>query len=414
MLTDALRFLKSKLHTALNSSDSRAKVQDSDFVIGLLQAVAQAKGNFSLAGLNRSMCTFLGIKIGRSAFNERLGTASLVRSLQLALAVLIATLIGNNSSASSLLKRVGVKEIIGIDASMVTLWDGLCHHFKGTFMHAAVKLHLAINLISGSIRWFEITSGATHDSRCFPGLSKGSLYIFDLGYWSGKLLQKISDHSAFFLSRLKASAKLTVTKVIQGMGESIVGHDLLSFPVQRRRKTIVELLATTLIDGAEVQFRVIGFWHKKDRVYRWYITNLKCARGLIYNLYRLRWQVELSFKAMKSTLNFDRIPTLNHNAVAVFTLVALINYVFATIVREEARVHAINGKKSGANSASIQRGAIIFSIGANAILDLVRLGRRLTKRAVTLLIERLLPLLSEVLDPNHNKRKTSLGRLQNA
>ena len=70
------------------------------------------------------------------------------------------------------------------------------------------------------------------------------------------------------------------------------------------------MVATMCIDRTDFQFRVLGFWHKKDQQYRWYITNLVCPRGLIYDLYRLRWQLELSFKSMKSTLNFDRMPTL--------------------------------------------------------------------------------------------------------
>lgn len=412
MLTDALRLFKSKIHNALNSTDRRAKIQDSDFVIGLLQAVATAKGNFSLGELHRSMCMFLGVKIGRSAFNERLGTASLVKILQLVLTVLMTSVIGKSSQATSILKKIGVVDIIGIDASMVSLWDGLCAHFKGTFMHAAVKLHMAIDLVSGSVKWFKITTGAMHDSRRFPMLLKQTLYIFDLGYWSGKLLKKISDRDSFFLSRLKSNASLTVVKVVYGMGQSIIGHDLLSFSVQRRRTTIVELMATMVIDNIDVEFRVLGFWHKKDRVYRWYITNLQCSRGIIYDLYRLRWQIELSFKAMKSTLNFDRMPTLNKNTVVAFTLIALINYVLATIVREEARAHAVKQKHLGTDSTSIQRAAKVFSNGAGAILELLRLGKRITNRAMTRMMNTILPLLSEVLDPNYNRRKTSIGRLQ--
>ena len=412
MLTDALRMFKSKLHTALNSSDRRAKIQDSDFIIGLLQAVAKAKGNFTLSELHGLAYIFLGIKIGRSAFNERLGTASLVRGLQLALTVLMTFVVGKNPSATALLKRIGVAEIIAIDASMVTLWDGLCEHFKGTFMLASVKLHLAINLVSGSVKWFEITAGATHDSKCFPDISRHSLYIFDLGYWSFKLLHKISDSGAFFLSRVKSTAKLTVVEVVQGMGKAVVGCDLLSFPVQRRRKTIVELVATKRIGEADVCFRVLGFWYKKERIYRWYITNLDCPRGLIYDLYRLRWQIELSFKAMKSSLNFDRMPTLNQNAVVSFTLIALINYIFATIIREEARALAAKKNHPGADSSSIQRAAKTFRDSVDAILGVVLLGRRLTKRALRRLMETILPLLSDVLDPNYKSRKTSLKTLQ--
>ena len=195
------------------------------------------------------------------------------------------------------------------------------------------------------------------------------------------------------------------------MGKAIIGSDLLSFPIERCRKTIVEMTITMKINNIDVPFRVLGFWHKKDRRYRWYITNLTCSRGLIYDLYRLRWQIELSFKAMKSTLNFDRMPTLNQNAVTSFTLLALINYVFATFLREEARAEAVKKGHSGADSSSIQRAAKLFSNIADTILDLIKLGRRMTTKATKNLAKMLLPFLSDLLDPNYKSRETTLGRL---
>lgn len=412
MIAEALRSFKSKMHTILNSSDRRAKIQDSDFIIGLLQAVAKAKSNFTLSELQQSICMFLEVKIGRSAFNERLGTASLIKGLYLTLSALIAEVAGRDKSTTDLYKKIGVSGIIGIDASMVSLWDGLCEHFKGTFMHAAVKLHLSIDLVSGAVKWFAITAGAVHDSRCFPIPLSRALYIFDLGYWSNKLMQQISSKDAFFLSRVKSNATLVVKEVIYGMGLSVIGHDIITFPFQRKRKSIVELIASMSINGVDVPFRVLGFWNKKDHSYRWYITNLKCSRHLVYDLYRLRWQLELSFKSMKSTLNFDRMPTLNPNTIFAFTLVALINYILAMIIREEAKAQMI--KQNHTASTSILRAAKVYSAGADALLDLVKLGRRITAYAIARLIKKLLPLLSEVFDPNWNRRKTSLGILQDA
>ncbi len=57
MLTDILCFLKQKLKNLLKSDDSRAKIQDADFIVDLLQTVGQAKGNFSLGDLHRSLCS---------------------------------------------------------------------------------------------------------------------------------------------------------------------------------------------------------------------------------------------------------------------------------------------------------------------------------------------------------------------
>lgn len=230
MLTDALQIFKSKLQSAFNSSDPRAKIQDSDFIVSLIYAVSSAQANFTLAELRLSLCSYLGIAIGNSAFNECLATRSLVTNLRRALASLMGASAGSTSSSKKLAAKLGVTEIVGIDASMVALWDGLSKHFKGTFMTAAGKLHLAMNLVSGMVRWFALTPGSTHDSRRFLEITTGHLYIFDLGYWSLQLLKQISENSS----------------------------------------------------------RVVGFWNKKSRSYHWYLTNLLASRALISDLYRLR------------------------------------------------------------------------------------------------------------------------------
>jgi hypothetical protein len=408
MLIAALQSIKSKMHATFNLSDARAKIQDGDFVPALIQAVATSKQNFSLAQLCRTMCDFLGTKIGKSAFNQRLGTASLIAHLQLVLQTLLNDSFLKSKSKNliePLLTKLGVSEIIGIDASMVSLWDGLSKHFKGTFMNASMKLHLAVNLATGCVAWFKITSGATHDTNGFPESRPGILSIFDLGYWSMERLLEIKNNGAFFLSRVKGSAKLHVTHAIHGFGASIVGKDLLSYPISRKRESVVELLATMMIDKVEISFRVIGFWDKKSKRYRWYLTNLKAARSLIYDLYRFRWQIELSFKAMKSTLNFDRMPTLNSNAVVSFTLIALINYVLVSLLRADA------SKQKKTVDISIQRVAKAFTVVASKIFETVKIGKRFTEDRKERLTESILLLLSEMIDPNHRKRKTTVGRL---
>ena len=416
MLVDSLRSFKSKLQSKLNSHDKRAKIQDTDFIIGLLQAVATAKDNFSLAELRLSVCQFIEISIGHSAFNERLGTASLVQHLRLALGVLIQSVGSRNTSidAVELAEKLGVKEIIGVDGSMVTLWDGLSDIFKGTFMEAAVKLHMATDLVTGSVAWFDFTPGATHDSKRFPEIREGTLYIIDLGYWSMKLLQQISDQSAFFLSRVKGKAKFKVSKVIYGIGQSAVGSDLLRIPIKNKRGNIIEVYATTPINGVEVVFRLLGFWNKEKRSYHWYVTNLKGSRKIIGLLYRLRWQIELSFKAMKSTLNFDRIPTINKNAVESFLLIGVINYVFSVILRQEAEAFALATKSKQSKKSSIQKSAKAFREGVRDILSGLKIGRRMTKSWIEKLEEKLKLLLESVFDPNQNRRKSTVADLLTA
>lgn len=419
MFTEAIRLLKSKLRLKLNPSDKRAKIQDCDFILGLLQAVASSRENFSLSQLRLSVGKFVGTTIGASAFNERMGTSSLANNLKLVLKELIlytGSRSNTSPAAAQLANKLGVSEVCAVDGSMVTLWDGLRDHFKGTFMESAVKLHMMINLVSSNLLWLDITPGATHDSQRFPMIKKGALYIYDLGYWSAPLIGQINKAKAFFLSRVKQNAHLMVTKVVDGIGQGIVGRDLLSFPIHNKRSgsNIIELIATLTINQKQEPFRVLGFWDKKSRIYRWYITNLNSPRHLIYDLYRLRWQIEISFKAMKSTLNFDRMPTLNANGVESFTLIALINYLLAVILKKEAERQALKTGYPHGKSISIQRAAMVFSVGAGDILQWIKLGKRLTVLRIRRVLEMILPLLTTLFDPNYKQRQNSANQLLEA
>ena len=407
MITDVLRQLKNEMSKSFSLSDQRAKIQDSDFIIGLIQAIAGSKDNFSLAELRRRSCSFLGIHIGQSAFNERLGTASLVQSLQTVLGIILAMRLDEKGAVSTLKKKLGVDEIIGVDSSMVSLWDGLCNHFRGTFVTAALKLNLGMNLVSGAVKWFQVTEGAAHDSGHFPCITAGSLYIFDLGYWSVQRAVDIDNSRACFLSRVKLNLRLTVTHAIYGIGKSTEGRDLLKIPIKRKGKSVIEVTAT--LKG--VPFRVLGFWNKKEKEYRWYITNLTCKRDFIYSTYRLRWQIELSFKAMKSILNFDRMPTTNPNTATSLSLVCLINYALSMILRDTARRKAARTPDK-ACSASILRAAKVFSGIAGRVLEVLKLSRRITRAAVKKVDEFVLPLLEDIFDPNYKTRKTTIKSIK--
>ena len=415
MLIEAIQSLKSKLHQKLNNDDNRAKIQDADFVAGLLQSIARARGNFTLGSLRLAVCMTIGTTIGRSSFNERVGTASLIEHSKLALETLIKSIRSNDSKASQQIgKKLGVEGVIGVDGSLVSLWDGLKAHFKGTFTTASLKLHLAVDLVTGALSWYDLTSGSTHDSQRFPDIERGFLYIFDLGYWSLELFKNIQDQDGFFLSRVKGSANLTVSKIVSGwIGKNLIGSDLLSSPIFRNRGNIVELSATLSNAKIESEVRVIGFWNKQQKKYHWYVTNLTAPRGLIYELYRLRWQVELCFKSMKSTLNFDQIPTLNPNAVLSFSLLTLCNFVMTSIVRAEADYQQKNSSNLTA-IPSIQQAGLIFREIAGSLYSLVRIRTRISKKKIAQVLETILPLLTSAFDPNSKNRKTTAERLYHA
>lgn len=417
MFSQSLPEFKEKLRSGLNCNDRRAKIQDSDFIVGLMRSLSGTNGAFSLNDLRRGVCSYLGISVGASSFNERLSRPSLIPQLMAAIAILVESIrsAGGSSCATKIQKDLGVKGIVGVDGSLVSLWDGLKEAFPGTFVNAAMKLHLAIDLVSGVMSWFNLTEGSVHDNKRFPPITAGFLYIYDLGYWSIERMLATSRSEAFFLSRVKSGARLTILDTVSGLGKSAIGEDLLSLIIQRSRGAVVEVRATLTASRRSLQVRVIGFWNSENRCYHWYVTNLPATvpASAIYELYRLRWQLELGFKSMKSILNFDHMPTLSPNTATALALISILNYLMATMIRAEAEETAEKEQWPEAGTSSIQRSAQLLRILIDKMLEVCLTGRRMTDAWFTRLRKMTLPLLRGVFDPNYKKRPNTASRLLN-
>jgi IS4 transposase len=87
------------------------------------------------------------------------------------------------------------------------------------------------------------------------------------------------------------------------------------------RGIIVEVWGKLNLPGKKsLEVRLIGFRFPLTKKYRWYVTNIPNSMVLaewIYPIYRLRWQIELFFKSIKSMLHADQITSENENIVLV-------------------------------------------------------------------------------------------------
>lgn len=415
MLAEYLQKLKKTLRTQLNSNDSRAKIQDADFIAGLLYASASSTSTFSLATLRLSMCNFLGNTIGQSAFNERMGTLSLRKHVQVVLESLMSDCLINSQSieATHLTQSLRVNAIIGIDGSLVSLWDGLAEHFQGTFMTAAIKLHFAANLLTGEAHWLELTEGRTHDSSRFPDLEAEQLYVFDLGYWSSDLFEKIASNEAYFLSRIKSNAAFKINSIVSGrVPKNSIGSKLNQFPANKCFGEIIEV--SLAVNNRSL--RGVGFWNKDERRYHWYLTNLDAKASALAPLYRLRWQMELSFKSMKSVFNLDRIPTLSPNTTQTLCLLAVCNYMIAMKLRHlkamdscfnQGQYHQTSERKALEPRLSLQRAATMLKTVARDIFHILMSKYRVTSGKLHTVNESVLLLIRTYCDPNSKSRMTT-------
>lgn len=133
----------------------------------------------------------------------------------------------------------------------------------------------------------------------------------------------IEKARGFFLSRLKSNAVIYIAGVVQGLPKQVIGEALLSLNWSPKKGNIIEVITTKVYEGQWLRYRVIGFWKPVEKGYHWYITNLVAAAYLMYPLYRLRWQIELIFKACKNSLNANQITSSDENIIESLLLASI-------------------------------------------------------------------------------------------
>jgi hypothetical protein len=302
---------------------------------------------------------------------------------------------------------MGVTAIYIHDSSSITLLPKAKDSFPGTFTDAGIKWHATFDLLKGTLVWFQLTPSSTHDRKCFPPLAmlSGALIIFDLGYWDYGLLYAIDQAEGFFLSRVKSDAVIYIKKVIQGLPENVVGKSLLSLRLNNKNGNIIEIIMDKIHDGNLLNYRVIGFWNPNTKEYHWYITNLLVAAYLIYPLYRLRWQIELIFKACKNSLNANQITSGDKNIIESLLLASIIahlsTYTILTIGMDEL-------EEERQLAVSFQRIAKIAVLLAG---DFILFLLNSSQEYINTLVRKIRLFANELYDPNYKKREPSLARV---
>lgn len=404
--SDTLETLKQCFEGVIPCEDARTTIDPLSFIVCLVFCYLGDSKTFSLEAIRRFMKNMLDQNISRSAFWERLAGNRLKKYLQLVVAKLMASLTHSHNIANQLLTQINVIGIWVHDSSSITLLPSAKNCFPGTFTNAGIKWHATFDILKGTLTWFQFTPTATHDRKCFPPLEmlKGILIIFDLGYWDYGLLYDIEKAGGFFLSRLRSDAVVYIDKVIQGLPETVIGKSLLSLKL-RNKGNIIEVMTTKFHNSHLLNYRVIGFWNPVEKVYHWYITNLVIAAYLIYPLYRLRWQIELIFKACKNSLNANQITSSDKNIIESLLLASIAAHLSSyTIIKigmeqlKEEKLWAVSFQRVAKVAVVLSREFVLFLLNP-------------LREYFDNLLHKIKLFADEIYDPNYRKRETSLMRV---
>jgi len=163
-----LKNIRQTFENILPTQDGRTNIPPLDFVVAFIFSLLGDTRISSLESLRREVMKHLGISISRSSFWERLSRKRHLSFLEQIFSELVKQLTIPLLIGDGILKQLCVTDICLIDSTTIRLPEWAAKFFPGTGSSAAVKWHTCINVFSGCLLWNLITSGRTHDRKCFP------------------------------------------------------------------------------------------------------------------------------------------------------------------------------------------------------------------------------------------------------
>lgn len=230
------------------------------------------------------------------------------------------------------------KDAVAIDGSVIAL----CRRVDAIFtsVHkgkASLKLNAKCSLKLNVLTKLQVSEGKRHDSRFkFVTGDSDILYLCDLGYWSFTLFQRIIDAGSFFVFRLKNSCDPLITASTDPHLSHLIGKrlsDVKALLSEQSTLDVIVQLSSAQKPRFTENIRLVGLVHQGE--WHFYITNIVEATftaDLIYQLYALRWQVELYFDVIKNFLNLKHIISQTKNGIMIEIYSALILHVLTQII----------------------------------------------------------------------------------
>ena len=233
----------------------------------------------------------------------------------------------------------GVQDWYIVDSTTVRVRDALREEFPGTGEYAAIKVHKVLSVGCGAPVRYHFSPAREHDSRhlTIDESWRGYGLLADLGYASIERLRACDAHGVRVVIRLKDNWKPKVDYIARGQVTQsfFPGTDLDALLAD---ETLVldgqAIDADVHIGGGKhpLHLRLVGVHTPKG--YCFFLTNLPPRIGprQVADLYRVRWEVELSIRLDKSVHRLDEVDserpcslkTLLHASLIASTIAALL------------------------------------------------------------------------------------------
>lgn len=295
----------------------------------------------SYEGLCDSLEERRGVKITPQALCERVNSGGAVKFLEAALDKTLRETAGASLVTTEAAWLAPFTRVLLQDSTQIELNETLSEAFKGSGGNAStasVKIDVSVDIKAEKTEHIAIRHGADSDQGFANDLAgrvqEGDLVIRDLGYFCLNFFVSVAALGAYFLSRLSYTANVYVNadvdaplNLVRHLQRFGGGAAVMEFPLflGAKQRLPIRLVAYRLppevyrkrqkaaIKAGKRKGRRASLSYLKFLKYAFFITNVparwwpKEAPG---TLYRLRWQVELTFKHWKSLFRIDLLKGL--------------------------------------------------------------------------------------------------------
>ncbi len=332
------------------------KVDAYALLLTVLLAVT-TRGKCSLSALRRAFRLHGGVKMARSAFFDRF-SPEFETLVKWGLDAMIERSVSAPQKLPGKLARFS--DIMVLDASVMKVDDSLEGVWRGTRKNsakAALKVHTLVRALSSELLRYRITADAFSDAKAIGAgpWMKNVLLLFDRGYPSPSFWWRIHRQGGFFLTRLPTSYDPVIVedkRRHRGRARRVRGSRLRA-AIHGMKRRYIDVVADFRVHvrpyrkpkgrNFEQPFRVVGVRHPKTRKYHLYVTNASVdalPAEMVWDMYRLRWEVELFYKAAKSGSGMNELPSTQPHVVRTLVYAALMRATLAMKARTKAMLAA--------------------------------------------------------------------------
>lgn len=309
------------------------KVSPENFILSFL--LIFSKSNFSFRQWAFQLSILINQEVSFQLISKRCSAKCLKfveQVLQRAIQMQLSPLVKKGSS----MKQFG--RVLLEDSTCFSLSNSMLKAFSGAGNHksnvAMCKSHYCYDLLTMRTLSYKVTkinvNDAAHSAAILAHLKKNDLVLRDMGYLSNRVLNKIAEMGAWFISRIKDNYKyyLPNTDVefdLVGELKKVSNKGQNSFTKELtigKDKHLTAIIVAVKLTQEQVEKRTKKYRKKngvkktmsksKKQLLGWSIfaTNIKKEEidiQQMFTLYSLRWQIELMFKTWKSRFGIDTL-----------------------------------------------------------------------------------------------------------